>query len=93
MLSHNSKIAGEAAQGSDHSNSIISGTELAPTIWESPTHSSVTAGSQSHSETSGRGLGVYATEDIEYAQELLIVNWEYHIKVEEEPQVEAPHLE
>ena len=25
----------------------------------------------------GRGLGVYATEDIEYAQELLIVNREY----------------
>ena len=38
----------------------------------------------------GGGLGVYATEDIEYAQELLIVSWEYHIKVEEEPQVEAP---
>ena len=45
MLSHNSKIAGKAAQGSDHSNLIISGKELAPTIWQSSTHSSVTAGS------------------------------------------------
>ena len=36
------------------------------------------------------GLGVYATEDIEYAQELLIVNREYPTGREEEPQVAAP---
>ena len=41
----------------------------------------------------GEGLGVYATEDIEYAQELLIVNREYPTKVEEKPQVEAPQLD
>ena len=36
------------------------------------------------------GLGVYATEDIEYAQELLIVNREYPTKMVEESQVAAP---
>ena len=41
----------------------------------------------------GGGLGVYATEDIEYAQELLIVNRECPTIVEEEPQVEAPRLD
>ena len=38
----------------------------------------------------GGGLGVYATEDIEYAQELLIVNREYPTGMEEEPQAAAP---
>ena len=33
---------------------------------------------------------MYATEDIEYAQELLIVNREYPTGMEEEPQVAAP---
>jgi hypothetical protein len=39
------------------------------------------------------GLGVYVSEDIEYAQELLIANREYPIKAEEEPKVEASRLE
>ena len=38
----------------------------------------------------GGGLGVYATEDIEYAQELLIVNRKYPTGREEDPQVAAP---
>ena len=33
---------------------------------------------------------MYATEDIEYAQELLIVNREYPTGMVEEPQVAAP---
>ena len=33
---------------------------------------------------------MYATEDIEYAQELLTVNREYPTGMEEEPQVAAP---
>ena len=38
----------------------------------------------------GGGLGVYATEDIEYAQELLIVNQEYPTGREEDPHAAAP---
>jgi hypothetical protein len=38
------------------------------------------------------GLGVYATEDIEYAQELLMVNWEYPFTPDEASQADAPHL-
>ena len=38
----------------------------------------------------GGGLGVYATEDIEYAQELHIVNREYPTGMVEESQVAAP---
>ena len=38
----------------------------------------------------GGGLGVYATEDIEYAQELLIVNREYPIGMVEDTQVADP---
>ena len=38
----------------------------------------------------GGGLGVYATEDIEYMHELLIVNREYPTGREENPQAAAP---
>ena len=38
----------------------------------------------------GGGLGVYATEDIEYAQELLMVNREYPVTLEEASQAAAP---
>ena len=37
----------------------------------------------------GGGLGVYATEDIEYAQELLTVNREYPTGREEDPHAAA----
>ena len=39
----------------------------------------------------GGGLGVYATEDIEYAQELLMVNREYPVTPEEASQADSPH--
>ena len=42
------------------------------------------------SGSQGGGLGVYATEDIEYAQELLIVNQEYPTGREEVPPAAAP---
>jgi hypothetical protein len=65
MLLHNSKIAGEAVQGSDHSNSIISGTELAPTMWESPKHSSVTAESHTQGRVKDKLIGVVKNQRLE----------------------------
>ena len=41
----------------------------------------------------GGGLGVYATEDIEYAQELLVVNREYPVTPDEASQADSPLLD
>ena len=65
MLSHNSKIAGEAAQGSDHSNLLIYRTGIAPTMWESPTHSSVTAGIHTQGRVKDKLIGVVNNQRLE----------------------------
>jgi hypothetical protein len=43
-----------------------------------------------HANKPRRGLSVYATEDIEYAQELLMVNREYPVTLEEAPHAAVP---